>query len=72
MNQQQLQTLVGKKIRHKWCNPDSTEQLYTGHNIFSIVPASATQRGLMCSMMVSKVLSLNLSADIDNGDLDVV
>ena len=30
LNEQFQETLVGKTIRHRWCNSDSTEHLYTG------------------------------------------
>ena len=31
------ESLVGKRIRHRWCNPDGTKQWYTGR-ILSVVP----------------------------------
>lgn len=33
------QSLIGKTIRHKWCNEDGVEQWYTGH-ILSAVEGS--------------------------------
>ena len=33
------ESLVGKKIRRRWCNPDGTKQWYTGR-ILSVVPGT--------------------------------
>ena len=36
LNEQFQETLVEKTLRHRWCNSDSTEYLYTGQ----IVPGT--------------------------------
>ena len=63
------ETLVGKKIRHRWCNPDGTKQWYTGH-ILSIVPGTTEWFNVQYDGE-QEVLSLNLYTDIENGDLDI-
>ena len=30
LNEQFQETLIEKTLRHRWCNSDSTEHLYTG------------------------------------------
>ena len=64
------ETLVGKKIRHRWCDPDGTEQWYSGR-ILSVVPGT-TEWFNVTYDGEEEVLSLNLYADIENGDLDIL
>ena len=64
------ESLVGRRIRHRWCNPDGTEQWYTGR-ILSVV--SGTTKWFNAQYDgEQEVLSLNLYTDIDNGDLDII
>ena len=64
------QSLIGKTIRHKWCNEDEVEQWYTGH-ILSAVEGSTEWFNVRCDGEEG-VLTLNLYEDIENGDLDIV
>ena len=54
------ETLVGKIIRHRWCNPDGTGQWCTAHIPESYYVQYNSEQ---------EVVSLNLSTNIDNGDL---
>ena len=65
MNQE---SLVGKMIGHRWCNPDGTEQWYTGR-MLSVVPGTTKWLNVQYDGE-QEVLSLNLYyVDIDNGDM---
>ena len=64
------QSLIGKTIRHKWCNEDGVEQWYTGH-ILSAVEGSTEWFNVQYDGE-EDVLTLNLYEDIENGDLDIV
>ena len=64
------ESLVGRRIRHRWCNPDGTEQWYTGR-ILSVVPGTTEWFNVQYDGE-QEVLSLNLYTDIDNGDLDII
>ena len=64
------ESLVGKKIRHRWCDPDGTEQWYSGR-ILSVVPGTTEWFNVKYDGE-EEVLSLNLYTDIENGDLDIV
>ena len=64
------QSLIGKTIRHKWCNEDGEEQWYTGH-ILSAVEGSTEWFNVRYDGEEG-VLTLNLYEDIENGDLDIV
>ena len=64
------ESLVGKKIRHRWCNPDGTEQWYTDC-ILSVVLDSTEWFNVQYDGE-QEVLSLNFYTDIDNGDLDII
>ena len=66
------QSLIGKTIRHKWCNEDGEEQWYTGH-ILSAVEGSIEWFNVRYDDDGEEgVFSLNLYEDIENGDLDIV
>ena len=64
------ESLVGRRIRHRWCNPDGTEQWYTCR-ILSVVPGTTEWFNVQYDGE-QEVLSLNLYTDIDNGDLDII
>lgn len=64
------QSLIGKTIRHKWCNEDGEEQWYTGH-ILSAVEGSTEWFNVQYDGE-EDILTLNLYEDIENGDLDIV
>ena len=64
------ETLIGKRIRHRWRNEDGTEQWYNG-KILSAV-AGSTEWFNVAYDGESDVLTLNLYEDIENGDLDIV
>ena len=64
------QSLIGKIIRHKWCNEDGEEQWYTGH-ILSAVEGSTEWFNVQYDGE-EDILTLNLYEDIANGDLDIV
>ena len=57
-------------LNWKWCNPDGTEQWYTGR-ILSVVPGTTEWFNVQYDGE-QEVLSLNLYTDIDNGDLDII
>ena len=52
------ESLVGKKVRHRWCNLDGTEQWYTGR-ILSVVPGTTEWFNVQYDGE-QEVLSLNL------------
>ena len=57
------QSLIGKTIRHKWCNEDGVEQWYTeGSTEWFNVQYDGEEN----------VLTLNLYEDMQSGDLDIV
>ena len=64
------ETLIGKRIRHRWRNEDGTEQWYNG-KIISAVAGSAEWFNVAYDGETD-VLTLNLYEDIENGDLDIV
>ena len=64
------ETLIGKRIRHRWHNEDGTEQWYNG-KILSTVAGSAEWFNVAYDGEMD-VLTLNLYEDIENGDLDIV
>ena len=64
------QSLIGKIIRHKWCNEDGEEQWYTRH-ILSAVEGSTEWFNVQYDGE-EDILTLNLCEDIANGDLDIV
>ena len=64
------QSLIGKTIRHKWCNEEGEEQWYTGH-ILSAVEGSTDWFNVQYDGE-EDTLTLNLYEDIENGDLDIV
>ena len=48
LNEEFQETLVEKTLRHRWCNSDSTEHLYTGQ----VVPGTTDWFKLMYCTMV--------------------
>ena len=64
------QSLIGKIIRHKWCNEGGEEQWYTGH-ILSAVEGSSEWFNVQYDGE-EDILTLNLYENIENGDLDIV
>ena len=64
------ETLIGKRIRHRWCNEDGTEEWYNG-KILSAVAGTTEWFNVAYDGEVD-VLTLNLYEDIENGDLDIV
>ena len=64
------QSLIGKTIRHRWCNEAGVEQWYTGH-ILSAVEGSTEWFNVQYDGEEG-ILTLNLYEDIQNGDLDIV
>ena len=64
------ETLIGKRIRHRWRNEDGTEQWYNG-KILSAVAGSAEWFNVAYDGEMD-VLTLNVYEDIENGDLDIV
>ena len=63
------ETLIGKRICHRWKDSDGTEQWYHG-NILSLVPGTNDWFNVQCDGDV--ILSLNLFLDIEKGDLDII
>ena len=64
------ESLVGKRIRHRWCNADGTEQWYLGR-VLSLVPGTDDWFNVEYDNE-SQILSLNLMEDIERGDLEFV
>ena len=64
------ESLVGKRIRHHWCNADGTEQWYLG-KVLSLVPGTDDWFNVEYENE-SQILSLNLMEDIDRGDVEFV
>ena len=64
------ETLIGKRIRHRWRNEDGTEQWYNGKILCAV--AGNTEWFNVAYDGESDVLTLNLYEDIENGDLDIV
>ena len=63
------ETLVGKRIRHKWC-VDGIERWFTGQ-ILSAVDGTNEWFNVQYDGE-QEALTLNLYEDIDNGDLDII
>ena len=64
------ESLVGRRICHKWRESDGSESLYYG-KILSIVPGTTDWFNVIYDSE-DTVLSLNLLTDIEKGDLDIV
>lgn len=64
------ESLVGKRICHRWKDSDGTEQWYYG-NILSLVPGTNDWFNIQYDGE-DVILSLNLFVDIEKGDLDIV
>ena len=64
------ESLVGKRIRHRWKDSDGTDQWYYG-NILSLVPGTNDWFNIQYDGE-EVILSLNLFVDIEKGDLDIV
>ena len=64
------ETLIGKRIRHRWKDPDGNEQWYFG-TILSLV-AGSTDWFNVSYDGEEEVLCLNLILDIEKGDLEFV
>lgn len=62
------ESLVGRRICHKWRESDGSEHLYYG-KILSIVPGTTDWFNVLYDGE-DTVLSLNLFVDIERGDLD--
>ena len=66
------ESLVGRRICHKWRESDGSEHLYYG-KILSIVPGTTDWFNVIYDgEFEDTVLSLNLFIDIERGDLDFV
>ena len=65
------ESLVGKRIRHRWNNPDGTEEWYSGE-VLIIVPGREDWFNVEYDNE-NQVLSLNLTEDIiEKGDLEFI
>ena len=64
------ESLVGKRIRHRWTDVNGTEQWFLGR-VLSIVPGTDDWFNVEYDNE-SDVLSLNLMEDIEKGDLEFV
>ena len=64
------ESLVGRRICHKWRESDGSESLYYGR-ILSVVPGTTDWFNVIYDSE-DTVLSLNLFTDIEKGDLDFV
>ena len=64
------ESLVGKRIYHRWKDSDGTELWYYG-NILSLVPGTNDWFNIQYDGE-DVILSLNLFVDIEKGDLDIV
>ena len=64
------ESLVGKRIRHKWNNAEGDEQWYTGL-ILSVVDGSTEWFNVQYDGE-EDILTLNLYEDIEKGDLDII
>ena len=62
------ESLVGKRIRHRWKESDESEQWYYGR-ILSLVPGTDDWFNVAYDGE-SEILSLNLLLDIEKGDLE--
>ena len=69
-SQQSNETLIGKRICHRWIDSDGSEQWYLG-SILSIV--SGTDDWFNVKYDVEgEILSLNLLLDVERGDLEFI
>ena len=64
------ETLVGKRICHRWKDSDRVEQWYYG-NILSLVPGTNDWFNVQYDGE-DVILSLNLFQDIEKGNLNIV
>ena len=64
------ESLVGRRVCHKWRESDGSESLYYGR-ILSVVPGTTDWFNVIYDSE-DTVLSLNLFTDIEKGDLDFV
>ena len=64
------ETLIGKRICHRWKDSDGTEQWYHG-NILSLVPGTNDWFNVQYDGE-DVILSLNLFLDIEKGDLNII
>ena len=64
------ETLIGKRIRHRWCNEDGTEEWYND-KILSAVAGTTEWFNIAYDREVD-VLTQSLYEDRENGDLDIV
>ena len=64
------ESLIGRRICHKWGEPDGSEHLYYG-KILSLVPGTTDWFNVIYDGE-DTVLSLNLFIDIERGDLNFV
>lgn len=64
------ESLVGKRIFHKWKDSDGSERLYYGQ-ILSLVPGTTEWFNVLYDDEET-VLSLNLFVDIEKGDLNFI
>lgn len=64
------ESLIGRRICHKWREPDGSEHLYYG-KILSLVPGTTDWFNVIYDGE-DTVLSLNLFIDIERGDLNFV
>lgn len=64
------ESLIGKRIRHRWRDSDGSEQWYYGE-ILSLVPGTEDWFNVTYDGE-DQVLSLNLLLDIEKGDLEFV
>ena len=64
------ESLVGKRIRHKWNNEEGDERWYTGL-ILSVVDGSTEWFDVQYDGE-EDILTLNLYEDTEKGDLDII
>ena len=64
------ESLIGRRICHKWREPDGSEHLYYG-KILSLVPGTTDWFNVIYDGE-DTVLSLNLFIDIERGDINFV
>ena len=64
------ESLIGKRICHKWKQPDGTERFYYGQ-VLSLVPGTTDRFNVTCDGE-DTILSLNLFLDIEKGDLNFI
>ena len=64
------ESLIGKRICHKWKQPDGTERFYYGQ-VLSLVPGTTDWFNVIHDGE-DTILSLNLFVDIEKGDLNFI